>query len=273
MSVEKFEPFVLEWIAFSKNPNHNLIEKSLKLAQILEYPELDISKYVRKIDEIGNSLKLKIGNKKNPTYLISILNEHFFEEYGFDGDDDDYYDPGNNFLNLVLDKKTGIPITLSIIYAKIASYIGLDLRIVGFPGHVIVKLDDEIILDPFYQGRLLSHDDLEEILYRSFGDSIELIPEYLNKATTEQILTRLLRNLKNAYTQSYAYDKAMRCTNMILGMRPESPEEIRDKGILQERLLKYDEALPLLNKYLELEPEADDADFILELIKNVREKI
>ena len=101
----------------------------------------------------------------------------------------------------------------------------------------------------------------------------KLIPEYLNKATTEQILTRLLRNLKNAYTQSYAYDKAMRCTNMILGMRPESSEEIRDKGILQERLLNYDEALPLLNKYLELEPEADDADFILELIKNVREKI
>jgi len=181
MSVEKFEPFVLEWIAFSKNPNHNLIEKSLKLAQILEYPELDISKYVRKIDEIGNSLKLKIDNKKNPTYLISMLNEHFFEEYGFDGDDDDYYDPGNNFLNLVLDKKTGIPITLSIIYAKIASYVGLDLRIVGFPGHVIVKLDDEIILDPFYQGKLLSHDDLEEILYRSFGDSVEFIPEYLNK--------------------------------------------------------------------------------------------
>ena len=138
---------------------------------------------------------------------------------------------------------------------------------------IALKLDDEIILDPFYQGRLLSHDDLEEILYRSFGDSIELIPEYLNKATTEQILTRLLRNLKNAYTQSYAYDKAMRCTNMILGMQPESPEEIRDKGILQERLLNYNEALPLLNKYLELEPEADDVDFILELIKNVREKI
>ena len=134
-------------------------------------------------------------------------------------------------------------------------------------------MGSEMCIRDSYHGRLLSHDDLEEILYRSFEDSVELIPEYLNKATTEQILTRLLRNLKNAYTQSYAYDKAMRCTNMILGMQPESPEEIRDKGILQERLLNYDEALPLLNKYLELEPEADDADFILELIKNVREKI
>ncbi len=142
----------------------------------------------------------------------------------------------------------------------------------GFPGHVVVKYEEEMIIDPFYRGRLLTINDLEEILYRNFGDGVEFIPEYLNTATTDQILTRLLRNLKNAYTQSYAYDKAMRCTDMILGIRPESPEEIRDKGILEERLLHYNEALPLLNKYLELEPEAEDADFILELIKSVREK-
>ena len=272
MSAEKFDPFVSEWVSFSKNSKHNLIEKSLKLAQILEYPDLNISKYVEKINEIGNSLKLKIKYVKNSTYLISMLNEHVFEKYGFQGDDEDYYDPRNNFLNAVIDKKTGIPITLSIIYSEVAKYIGLDLKIVGFPGHVIVKYEEEMIIDPFYSGRLLTINDLEEILYRNFGDGVEFIPEYLNTATTDQILTRLLRNLKNAYTQSYAYDKAMRCTDMILGIRPESPEEIRDKGILEERLLHYNEALPLLNKYLELEPEAEDADFILELIKSVREK-
>ena len=272
MSAEKFDPFVSEWVSFSKNSKHNLIEKSLKLAQILEYPDLNISKYIEKINEIGNSLKLKIKYVKNSTYLISMLNEHVFEKYGFQGDDEDYYDPRNNFLNAVIDKKTGIPITLSIIYSEVAKYIGLDLRIVGFPGHVVVKYEEEMIIDPFYNGRLLTINDLEEILYRNFGDGVEFIPEYLNTATTDQILTRLLRNLKNAYTQSYAYDKAMRCTDMILGIRPESPEEIRDKGILEERLLHYNEALPLLNKYLELEPEAEDADFILELIKSVREK-
>jgi len=272
LSAEKFDPFVSEWISFSKNSKHNLIEKSLKLAQILEYPDLNISKYIEKINEIGNSLKLKIKYVKNSTYLISMLNEHVFEKYEFQGDDEDYYDPRNNFLNAVIDKKTGIPITLSIIYSEVAKYIGLDLRIVGFPGHVVVKYEEEMIIDPFYSGRLLTINDLEEILYRNFGDGVEFIPEYLNTATTDQILTRLLRNLKNAYTQSYAYDKAMRCTDMILGIRPESPEEIRDKGILEERLLHYNEALPLLNKYLELEPEAEDADFILELIKSVREK-
>ena len=272
MSTRKFDPFVSEWVSFAKNPNHNLIEKCLKLAQILEYPELDISKYIQKIHELGNSLKLKIDVGKNPTYLISMLNEYLFEERGFLGNEEDYYDPGNSFLNVVLDKKTGIPITLSIIYSEVAKYIGLDLRIVGFPGHIIVKYKDEIILDPFYHGRLLTIEDLEENLNRNFGEDVEFIPEYLNEATTEQLLARLLRNLKNAYTQSYAYDKAIRCADMILEIQPESTEEIRDKGILEERLLHYDKSLPLLNKYLELEPEADDVDFILELIKSVREK-
>ena len=274
MSAEKFDPFVSEWISFSKNPNYNLIEKCLKLAQILEYPELNISKYIEKINEMGNSMRLKIGEVKNPTYLISVLNEYLFDELGFHGSEEPeyYYDPANSFLNVVLDKKIGIPITLPIIYSEVAKNIGLDLQIVGFPGHVIVKYKAEMILDPFYRGRLLTIEDLEGILNRIFGDDVEFIPEYLNEATTEELLTRLLRNLKNAYTQSYAYDKAMKCTDMILGMQPESPEEIRDKGILEERLLRYDKALPLLNKYLELEPEADDADFILELIKSVREK-
>ena len=272
MSAEKFDPFIAEWGSFSKNLNYNLVEKCLKMAQILEYPELNISKYVEKINEIGNSLKIKIGQVKKSTYHISMLNEYLFDELGFDGSEEDYYDPGNSFLNVVLDKKTGIPITLSIIYAEVAKSIGLDLQIIGFPGHVIVKYKEEIILDPFYSGRLLTIEDLEEILTRNFGEVDVLVPEYLNEATTDQLLTRLLRNLKNAYTQSYAYNNAMKCTDMILGMQPESPEEIRDKGILEERLLRYDKAIPLLNKYLELQPEADDVDFILELIKSVREK-
>ena len=272
MSAEKFDPFIAEWVSFSKNLNYNLVEKCLKMAQILEYPELNISKYIEKINEMGNSLKIKIGQVKNSTYHISMLNEYLFDELGFDGAEEDYYDPGNSFLNVVLDKKTGIPITLSIIYAEVAKSIGLNLQIIGFPGHVIVKYKEEIILDPFYSGRLLTIEDLEEILTRNFGEVDVLVPEYLNEATTDQLLTRLLRNLKNAYTQSYAYNNAMKCTDMILGMQPESPEEIRDKGILEERLLRYDKAIPLLNKYLELQPEADDVDFILELIKSVREK-
>ncbi|RMW37548.1 MAG: hypothetical protein EA446_07035 [Nitrosopumilus sp.] len=269
---EKFDPFVAEWFSFVKNPNFNLVEKCLKFAQILEYPDLDIEKYIEKISKMGMSLKESVSDVKNPTYLISMLNEHLFENLGYSGDDDDYYNPKNNFLNEVIDKKTGLPITISILYAEIAKFIGLDLKIVGFPSHILVKHNEEMILDPFYDGRLLDIDDLQEILDTNYGGEIEFKPEFLDEITSEQILLRLTRNLKNSYVQSFVYDKALRCVNMVLAIEPESPEDIRDKGILEERLLNYDNALKYLNKYLEINPNAEDVDFILELIRSIKTK-
>ncbi len=270
---QKFDPFVAEWVSFSTQSKFNLVEKCLKLSQILEYPDLDISKYIQKINEIGKNLSLEIINVDNPTYKISMLNEHLFQKYGFSGDTQDYYNPKNNFLNQVLEKKSGIPLTLSIIYSEIAKHVGLELRIVGFPSHVIVKYNEEILLDPFNKGKLLKLDDLEQILERSFDGQVDFYPEFLDEISTDKILIRMLRNLKNSYGQSFAYEKAMRCTNMILSLEPNSPEEIRDKGILEDRFSNHDLALEFLEKYLEQFPEAEDADFILELIRNIRNKI
>ena len=270
---QKFDPFVAEWVSFSTQSKFNLVEKCLKLSQILEYPDLDISKYIQKINEIGKNLSLEISNVDNPTYKISMLNEHLFQKYGFSGDTEDYYNPKNNFLNQVLEKKSGIPLTLSIIYSEIAKHVGLELRIVGFPSHVIVKYNEEILLDPFNKGKLLKLDDLEQILDRSFDGQVDFYPEFLDEISTDKILIRMLRNLKNSYGQSFAYEKAMRCTNMILSLEPNSPEEIRDKGILEDRFSNHDLALEFLEKYLEQFPEAEDADFILELIRNIRNKI
>lgn len=270
---ESFDPFVAEWVAYSSDPKYNLVEKCLKLAQILEYPDLDITQNIQKINDIAKSLKVLLSDVKNPTYLISMLNEHLFITLEFQGDTDDYYDPKNNFLNEVLSKKSGIPITLSILYVEIAKRIGLDLKVCGFPSHVVVKHGEEIILDPFGGGRLLSMEDLEEILYRNFGEEIEFSPEFLDELPEDKILVRIIRNLKNSYAQSYAYDKALRCADMILAVEPDSPDEIRDKGIVLERLQKYQTALDHLNKYLEIAPEAQDVDFILELIRNTREKL
>ena len=269
---EKFDPLIAEWISFVKNPNFNLVEKCLKFAQIIEYPDLDVDEYIKKINLIGKSLKESISDIKNPTYLISMLNEHLFENLGFSGDDDDYYNPKNNFLNEVIDKKIGLPITISILYVEIAKFIGLDLKIVGFPSHVLVKYNEEMILDPFYDGRLLDVDDLQDILDANFGGQLEFKPEFLDEVKSEQILVRLTRNLKNSYLQSFAYEKALRCINMVLAMNPESPEDIRDKGILEERLLNFEIALRYLNKYLEINPNGDDVDFILELIRSIKTK-
>jgi regulator of sirC expression with transglutaminase-like and TPR domain len=270
---QDFDPFVAEWVTFSSDPKYNLVEKCLKLAQILEYPDLDIQMYIEKINEIAKSLKVLLSDVKNPTYLISMLNEHLFSRLGFHGDTSDYYDPKNNFLNQVLDKKSGIPITLSIIYVEVARRIGLDLRICGFPSHVVVKYGEEMVLDPFGGGRLLGIEDLEELLYRNFGEEVKFSPEFLDELPEDKVLIRIIRNLKNSYAQSYAYEKALKCTNMILAFEPESPDEIRDKGILLDRLLNHKDALDYLNRYLVVAPEAPDVDFILDLIRGIREKI
>ncbi len=270
---EKFDPFVAEWLSFVTNPNFNLVEKCLKFAQILEHPDLDIEQYIQKISQMGRTLKELTSDVKNPTYLVSILNEFLFDNLGFIGEMDDYYNPKNNFLNEVIDKKSGLPITLSILYVEIAKFIGLDLKIIGFPSHVLVKYNEEMILDPFNDGRLLDIDDLQEILDRNFDGNLEFEPEFLDEIKPEQVLVRLARNLKNSYFQSYANEKALKCVNMTLSIEPESPEDIRDKGVLEEKLLNHDTALKYLNQYLEINPNAEDVDFVLELIRSVKTKI
>ena len=269
----KFDPFVAEWVSFVANPNFNLVEKCFKFAQILDQPDLDIEQYIQKINQMGRTLNETISDVKNPTYLVSILNEFLFDNLGFVGEVDDYYNPKNNFLNEVIDKKSGLPITLSILYVEIAKFIGLDLKIIGFPSHVLVKYNEEMILDPFNDGRLLTIDDLQEILDRNFDGQMEFEPEFLDEINTKQVLVRLARNLKNSYFQSYANEKALKCVNMTLAIEPESPEDIRDKGILEEKLLNHETALKYLNQYLEINPNAEDVDFILELIRSIKTKI
>ena len=263
---------VSEWNLFVNNNNYNLIEKCLKLAQILEYPELNITNEIEKIKEFGLKFRDRIVESKNPTYTISLLNEFLFDVERFQGDLDDYYNPKNNFLNYVLDRRTGIPITLCILYTEIAKYANIDLRIVGFPSHVIVKFEEEMILDPFNRGRLLELEDLQEILYQNYGDSVEFEAEYLNEISEEKILVRMLRNLKNSYMDSFAYDMAIICNKMILGIIPYSIDEIRDMGILEEKLGNYENAIKFLNTYLEKDPNAEDVDYVLELIKEIRNK-
>jgi regulator of sirC expression with transglutaminase-like and TPR domain len=270
---EREVSLVSEWNVFVNSENYTLIEKCLKLAQILEYPELNMSKEIEKIKELGTNFRNRITETKNPTYMISLLNEFLFDVEEFQGDLDDYYNPKNNFLNYVLGEKSGIPITLCIIYTEIAKYADIDLKIVGFPSHVIVKYGEEMILDPFNKGRLLELEDLQEILYQNYGDSIEFEAEYLNHISDEKIIIRMLRNLKNSYTDSFAYKMASICNKMILEILPESPEEIRDMGMLEEKLKNYNSSIIFLNKYLEMEPNAEDVDFILELIREIRDKI
>jgi regulator of sirC expression with transglutaminase-like and TPR domain len=270
--MNNFDPFAAEWISYARSPQYTLVEKCLKLSQILEFPDIDITEYVQKLRSLEQGLRDHISDVKNPIYLVSMLNEYIFDILGFEGNDDDYYNPRNNFLNVVIDKRSGIPITLSIIYIQIAKAIGLELKPVGFPGHFLVKYSEELILDPFNRGSVLDIEDLQDILDATYGEGVEFDPEYLDDIEPEKILVRILRNLKGSYTESFNYEKAMHCINMILGLEPDSPEDIRDKGFVQARLLQKDLALISLNRYLELAPEADDVDDVLEMIKSIKER-
>jgi regulator of sirC expression with transglutaminase-like and TPR domain len=269
---QDFDPFVAELVSYVSDPRQSLVEKSLKLAQTFGYPNLSITEYLNKLNSMGQTLRNTISDVKNPTLLISRLNEYMFKTLGFSGNGNDYYNPDNNFLNVVIDKKMGIPITLSIIYIEIAKHIGFDLRPVGFPSHFLVKHQEELIIDPFEGGKILTIDDLHEILYRSYGNEVEFVPQFLDEIEQEKILIRISRNLKNSYTESFNYEMAMRCINFILSIEPNAGEEVRDKGILEARLLHYGKAIESLNRYLELSPEADDVDDVLDLIKSIKER-
>ena len=129
-----------------------------------------------------------------------------------------------------------------------------------------------MILDPYHCGRLLNVDDLQAILDSNYAGQVQFSPEFLNEIDETKILIRILRNLRSSYTQSFAYEKAMRCTDMALALDPNGPEDIRDKGILEIRLLHNETGLKYLNQYLEINPNAEDVDFILELIKSIRKK-
>jgi regulator of sirC expression with transglutaminase-like and TPR domain len=258
--------------------NSRLIEFSLHVSRILAYPELDIKSSSWQIEELGNRLSQKVKSPKRlrPTQLIEEINDFFFNEAKFKPNAHDYYNPANNYLNIVLERKTGIPITLSIIYMRIASRLDFTLFPVNFPAHFLVKyiLDDqsaEIIIDPFNMGRIMDDYSLKELLERSYSrHNMVLTRALLSNATASQVVIRLLNNLKNSFYESNDLERAELANEMIISIDETNPFSVRDKGMIFLKRGQKLEALASLSKYLEMHPETNDADTILELIRQIR---
>ena len=256
-------------------------EFALHLARIINYPNLNIDYHIKQIEEIGEELKRRIKNPKElrPTHIIEKFNEFFFEDKQFQPNINDYYNPANNYLNIVLEKRTGIPITLSLIYIHLASFLNFDLQPVNFPSHFLVKyvfdadLNENIIIDPFNKGRIIDDYILQDLLNKINPKlNISVSNNILEKASTSQILVRLLNNLKNGYIEVDDLEKVEIINEMILSLDRFNPEAIRDKGILLYRYKKLKESLQSFYKYIELNPEAEDIDKILDLIRQIRDK-
>jgi len=228
---------------------------------------------------MSEEIKRRVSHNSDPHSLIIEINRYLFTEEGFRGNEDDYYDPRNSFLNDVLDIKTGIPITLSVLYIEIASRLGLTLLGVGFPGHFIVKysgMEGEILVDPFNKGRILSIKDCKEILDRIYGGRMQFHSEFLQPVTKKEILSRMLHNLKGIYLNSTNYLKALSIVDMILLIDPEAMDELRDRGLLYYNLECFTQALSDLETYLRHATKAEDAELIrgyIPVLKGLTAKI
>jgi regulator of sirC expression with transglutaminase-like and TPR domain len=205
-----------------------------------------------------------------------VINDFFFNEVKFKPNAHDYYNPANNYLNIVLERKTGIPITLSILYMRIASKLDFTLFPINFPAHFLVKyiLDDqsaEIVIDPFNMGRIMDDYSLKELLERSYPhQNMVLTRGLLSNATASQVVVRLLNNLKNSFYESNDLERAELANEMIISIDKTNPYSVRDKGMIFLKRGQKLEALAALGEYLEMHPEANDADTILELIRQIR---
>jgi regulator of sirC expression with transglutaminase-like and TPR domain len=258
--------------------SRRLAEFSLHVSRIMAYPDLNVTSILQQIDDLGKKLSQKVKNPKSlrPTQLIEEINDFFFNEIKFKPNAYDYYNPANNYLNIVLERKTGIPITLSIIYMRIASVLDFQLFPVNFPAHFLLKyiLDDqsaEIIIDPFNMGRIMDDYSLKELLERSYPrQNMVLTRSLLSNATASQVVVRLLNNLKNSFYESNDLERAELANEMIIGIDETNPFSIRDKGMIFLKRGQKLEALATLSKYLEIHPETNDADTILEVIRQIR---
>jgi regulator of sirC expression with transglutaminase-like and TPR domain len=242
----------------------DLAEASLLLAQDA-YPDIDVPGYLGRLDDIAAAIRRRLAGDAFAEQKVLALNYYLFNELRYSGNIDDYYDPRNSYLNEVMERRTGIPITLSIVYLEIGKRIGLNLKGISFPGHFLVKLSvkrGELVLDPFIGGEAQSEADLRQRLAQVLpaGEAGRAkLERYLEPATHRQIVARVLRNLKNIYMQTRKLEQALAVMHRMLLVMPESAEELRDRGLLYQQLECFRPALSDLENYLRRRPDAPDA--------------
>lgn len=234
---------------------------------LTDYPALDISSYLARIDRLAVEVKSRCSADGDLYQWIAALNRVLFEEHGFRGNRDDYYDPKNSFLNEVLDRKLGIPITLSLLYMEVAQRVGVALEGVGLPGHFLVKHAQngvEIFIDPFDGGEIKSRENLAKMLAGLYPGEVELRAEFLRGAGKKAILKRMLGNLKGIYIKTNDLVKLLSALDRTIVLEPAAVEEFRDRGLVYCKLECFAQARTDFETYLRLAPQANDAVLVRE---------
>ena len=278
-------------IAASNAAGTSLAQAAFVIAQI-EYPRLDPTPYLSRLDAMGAAAQLRIERHISTTgdsgvlACVAALNAYLFAEEKFVGNREKYEDPRNSCLNEVLERRTGIPITLSLLYMEVARRAGLHVDGVNFPGHFLVRCPDAgsaaagIIIDPFHGGALLSEHDCRLLLQRHVGSEVAFDRSLLLPATRPQIVLRMLLNLKRIYVHMRSFPQARVVTEMLLALSPSALSELRDRGLLAYHLNDLSGALRDLQQYLKLSSMSDldddarqEHEQIWEHVKTLRRRV
>ncbi|HYU79612.1 MAG TPA: transglutaminase-like domain-containing protein [Vicinamibacterales bacterium] len=278
--------------AAADRPGPDLAAPAFLIARV-EYPKLDPGPYLDRIDTFGEAAFHRLardpGHDAPLAARVDALNRYLFNELGFFGNREQYEDPRNSCLNEVIDRRTGIPISLALVYVEVARRAGLRAEGINFPGHFLVRVlhdlhtddpDEGLIVDAFHGGAILNEHDCRALLHRHMGDEAAFEPQLLARATRRQILVRMLLNLKRIYVRWRSFPQARTITDLLLAIAPSSMSELRDRGLLAYHMNDFAAALRDLEEYLKLsrlnEPDEDqrkEAEQVWEHVKALRRRV
>jgi regulator of sirC expression with transglutaminase-like and TPR domain len=251
----------------------DLLRAALTFARI-EYPELDIERYVRRIEQLAFRVEEKITEPGDPVESVAALNHVLFQEDMFRGNTVDYSNPKNSFLNDVLDRRLGIPISLALVYMEVGRRVGFPLFGVGMPGHFLVKHYDvsghSLLIDAFDRGMILTEEDCQKKLNDIYAGQLALKHEFLLPVTRRQMLTRMLNNLKIIYLERRDFRRAVQVVDLLLVIYPRSPEDVKQRAVLRYNLDDFTGALEDFEQYVKMSPDASDTEEIRQTALSLR---
>ncbi len=241
-------------------PSIDLAEAVLLIAADA-YPDLSVDHYLRVLDDLAAPVRARVRDDMPVEGFVEALNGHLFGDVGFFGNTADYYDPRNSYLNEVLDRRLGVPITLSVVYMEVARRAGLEVVGVGLPGHFIVEArrgEDAMFMDPFHGGEVLTAEDCERLVADVYGGAVRFQEDQLAPVGTRQILVRILNNLKMIYLAREDAEAAWPVVEKMVHLDPESAVDRRDRGLLAHRRNLFRQARDDLRFYLDRRAHAPD---------------
>ena len=250
----------------------DLVEASLVIA-LEDEPALEIDRYLQQVGEWSEAVRERLDGSRDIERIVESINRLLFDEEGFHGEDEDYYDPRSALLNETLEKHAGLSISLSILYLEISRRVGMEATGVSLPGRFLVKFSGtfgQIVVDPFDGGRVLSTIELQKLLDDVYGGGVRLREHHLRSFTSKEILARELAHLKAAYLARHDLPRAAASIDRLLILDGHDPYELHDRASVAVQLHEYREAIECFERYLALMPHADDVARVREQIAWLR---